>query len=332
MMQRELGRSEITVSAMGLGLWQAGGVKGTGSSADGWDGVTDDESIRVIHTAMEHGINLFDTAASYGAGHSERLLARALEGRRDQAIIATKFGYRVDEAAKQVIQYNDPPREGDLASHVREECEASLRRLNTDHIDLYQLHINDYDPQKAPAVREACEALVKDGKIRYYGWSTDFPEGARVFAQGEHCTAIQVDMSVMHDNPGILAVCDEFNLAAINRGPLGMGLLTGKYKPGATWSENDIRASGVGWFKDGFLPMLDRVDDLREVLTSGGRTMAQGCLAWLWARSYRNIPIPGAKRVSQLEENAKAMEFGPLTPDQMQQIEVILGRGEAATV
>jgi aryl-alcohol dehydrogenase-like predicted oxidoreductase len=86
----------------------------------------------------------------------------------------------------------------------------------------------------------------------------------------------------------------------------------------------------VEWFKNGFLPMLDRVDDLRDVLTSGGRTMAQGCLAWLWARSPRNIPIPGTKRVSQLEENMKAMDFGPLTQDQLQQIEVILGRSQVA--
>jgi len=137
--------------------------------------VNDDESIRAIHRALDLGINFFDTAANYGAGHSERILGRAIAGRRDEVVIATKFGHQVDE----------------VASHVREDCEASLRRLGVDTIDLYLFHVADYDPVRAAEVRDILEELVVEGKIRFYGWSTNNPERVRAFVQGEHCVAIQ---------------------------------------------------------------------------------------------------------------------------------------------
>jgi aryl-alcohol dehydrogenase-like predicted oxidoreductase len=131
---------------------------------------------------------------------------------------------------------------------------------------------------------------------------------------------------VVLDAPEVLAVCDEFNLASINRGPLGMGLLTGKYSRRSTFAANDVR-SDAQWFKDDFFgPILDNLDALRDILTSEGRTLAQGALAWLWARSERTLPIPGIRTVAQIEENAKAMDFGPLSSNQMRQIESLLGR------
>lgn len=318
-MKRELGRSGITVSAMGAGLWAIGGPWDMDGSPAGWGEVNDEESMRAIHAALDHGITFFDTAANYGSGHSERVLAKALEGRRDQAVIATKFGYRIDEAARTVTELDN------IVGSLRQDCEASLRRLNTDVIDLYQFHVNEYDAHKADAVRDELEKLIEAGKIRAYGWSTDFPERARVFAQGQHCTAIQANMNVIHDNPAILAVCDEFNLACINRGPLGMGLLTGKYTRDSRWAANDVR--NRDWFQNSFMgPILDNLPRIHELLTSGGRMLAQGALAWLWARNPHTIPIPGVRTVAQVEENAGAMQFGPLSPEQMQEIDTLLGR------
>ena len=319
-LQRTLGRSNLQVSAMGLGCWAIGGVWYWLDGPGGWGDIDDNESIRAIHAALDLGINFFDTAANYGTGHSERILARALEGKRDQAVIATKFGFSVNEAEKRVTF-----REDDHLLHVREECESSLRRLNMDVIDLYQLHVWDYPVEKVPAMVDLLEALVSEGKIRYYGWSTDSVEGARLFANGKHCVAIQHDLNVIIDAPEMLALCEELNLASINRSALARGALSGKYTRDTVFPQNDVRNDE--WSKEHFFaPALNQLDTIREILTSNGRTLVQGALAWIWARSEKTIPIPGFKTVTQVEENAKAMQLGPLTTDQMKEIDSLLGR------
>lgn len=309
---------------MGFGCWAIGGPwewrSPDGSGPAGWGNVDDEESIRAIHCALEHGINFFDTAANYGAGHSEQIVGRALAGKRDQAVIATKFGYNVHEAEKYISPYTD-----DHLTHVRAECEASLRRLNTDVIDLYQLHVGDYAMEKVPAMVDLLELLVSEGKIRYYGWSTDSVEGARLFAQGRHCVAIQHDLNVVQDAPDMLKLCEELNLASVNRTPLARGALSGKYNKDSVFPQNDNRADKWAWDRF-FVPTLSQLDAIRGVLASNGRTLAQGALSWIWARSERTIPIPGIRTVAQVEENAKAMEFGPLTADQVKEIDTILGR------
>jgi aryl-alcohol dehydrogenase-like predicted oxidoreductase len=318
--QRMLGHSDLQVSAMGLGCWAIGGPWKWLDGEGGWGDIDDNESVRAIHHALDLGINFFDTAANYGTGHSERILARALEGKRDQVVIATKFGFNVNEAEKQVTFRTD-----DHLQYVREECEASLRRLNTDVIDLYQLHVWDYPLEKVPAMIDVLESLVSDGKIRYYGWSTDSVEGARLFAQGQHCAAIQHDLNVIQDAPEMLKVCEELNLASVNRSPLARGALSGKYSKGSAFPQNDVRNDA--WSRDHFFtPTLDQLDAIREILTSNGRTLVQGALAWIWARSEKTIPIPGFKTVAQVEENAKAMQFGPLTQEQVKEIDSLLGR------
>jgi aryl-alcohol dehydrogenase-like predicted oxidoreductase len=310
---------------MGLGCWAIGGVwdwlnlDGSKGPA-GWGKTDDEESIRAIHCALDLGINFFDTAANYGAGHSERILARALSGKRDQTIIATKFGFSVHEAENYVTPYQD-----DHLQHVRSECEASLRRLNTDAIDLYQLHVWDYPIEKVPAMVHLLESLVSEGKIRYYGWSTDSVEGARLFAEGKHCVAIQHDLNVILDAPEMLALCEELNLASVNRSPLARGALSGKYAKDTVFPQNDVRTDT--WSRDHFFtPTLDQLDAIREILTSNGRSLVQGALAWIWARSEKTIPIPGIKTVAQVEENAKAMELGSLTAEQMKEIDTLLRR------
>ena len=170
-MKRTLGRSGIEVSALGMGCWAIGGPLWDGETPIGWGDVDDEESIRAIHKALDLGVTLFDTANVYGAGHSERVLARAFEGRRSQVVIATKFNAIFDEATRQVS-----PGATTSPESIRSACEASLRRLNTDYIDLYQFHDNGYPADKAAPIRDTLEGLVKAGKIRTYGWSTDFPE------------------------------------------------------------------------------------------------------------------------------------------------------------
>jgi aryl-alcohol dehydrogenase-like predicted oxidoreductase len=179
-MWRRLGRSELKVSPIGMGCWAIGGPFWAGSDALGWGEVDDKESIKALQTGIDKGINFIDTADVYGTGHSEEVIAKAIKGKRDRLVIATKFGNQFDSQTKQVV--------GESAddSFIRAACEASLKRLGTDYIDLYQLHINGYDVEKALLVVETLESLVKEGKIRYYGWSTDFKERALVFAKGKH--------------------------------------------------------------------------------------------------------------------------------------------------
>jgi len=323
-MRRKLGRSGIEISAMGMGCWAIGGPFWTGETPHGWGEVDDNESIRAIHAARDMGIDFFDTANVYGAGHSERVLGEALQTDRSEVVIATKFSGVFDETTRQVTGEDASP------AGIRSACEASLKRLNTDYIDLYQFHNNGYPAEEAGAVRDVLEDLVAEGKIRYYGWSTDFPERAEVFAAGPHCTAIQLQLNVLDDNPATVAVCEKHDLAAINRGPLAMGILTAKYHADMELPLDDVRGrkspEWMGYFKAGkpnrdFLKMRD---DIVDVLTSGGRTVSQGALAWLWGRSEKTLPIPGFRTVSQVEENAAAMTFGPLTADQMEQIEEII--------
>jgi aryl-alcohol dehydrogenase-like predicted oxidoreductase len=327
MMRRTLGNSGIEVSGIGLGCWAIGGPFYNDNGPSGWGEVDDDESTRTIHRALELGVDFFDTADVYGAGHSERVLGRALAGRRDQVTIATKWGWTFDEETKHAIGGND------TVEYVRQAVTASLSRLGTDYIDLYQLHIGDLAIAKAADILDLLETLVAEGKIRAYGWSTDLADRAEAWgSEGAHCAAIQHDFSVLHrTRPEVLGVCERHGLAAINRGPLAMGLLTGKYSATTQVGSGDVRASGVEWMtlfgKDGrpAPEYLARLEAVREVLTSDGRTLAQGALGWLWAVSDLTIPIPGARTLAQIEDNAGALEKGPLTPRQVKEIEALTG-------
>jgi aryl-alcohol dehydrogenase-like predicted oxidoreductase len=323
MQKRTLGNSSIEVSALGFGCWAIGGPFWAGTQPLGWGEVSDEESIEAIHKSLELGVTFFDTADVYGAGHSERVLARALKGKRDSVVIATKFGNMFDETSKQITGNNASP------AYIRAACEASLRRLETDHIDLYQLHTGDLNLEAAVEVRETLEQLVSEGLIRAYGWSTDDPSRAEVFAVGKHCVSVQHQLNVLEDNPTMLETCERLNLASINRGPLAMGLLTGKFSQEIKLQASDVRARSPEWmayFKDG-VPnpeWLARLEAIREVLTSNGRTLGQGALAWLWARSLKTVPIPGCRTVAQAEQNAKSLEFGPLTTVPMLEIDRLL--------
>ena len=328
---RVLGRSGIEVSALGMGCWAIGGPWTFNGAPAGWSEVDDDESLRAVERGFDLGVTFFDTAANYGAGHSERILGEAFRNRRDQVVIATKFGYDVNEDGRSVVAYGDDEADSDVASQLRDDLQASLQRLETDYVDVYQLHVGGLSVDRALEARDVLEALVSEGLIRTYGWSTDRTDAVSAFSTMPGCAVVQQGLSVLDDdNPELLALCDELDLASINRGPLGMGLLTGKFTPTSTFAADDQRhvAQWHPGFRDGkpTAEWLDKLAAIRDVLTSGGRTLAQGALAWIWARSPRTVPIPGFKTVAQVEENSGALAAGPLTPAQMTEIDRILDR------
>lgn len=325
MLKRVLGKSKLEVSALGMGCWAIGGPwtwdqPGEEPYPAGWGSTDDEESIRAVHAAIDLGVNLFDTAANYGAGHSEVVLGRALKGKRDTVVIATKFGHIVNEEKKTV--YGDSAQ---IMKNVRSDVENSLRRLQTDYIDIYQLHDGGYDPKLAVELRGILEDLVSSGRIRWYGWSTDLVDNARVFAVGEHCTSIQFRLNAIYDNPDMRKLCADFDLAGINKDPLNRGVLTGKFNTGSKFPDNDIR-SRADFSSPEFAKRLQLVDELRDILTSNGRTMAQGALAYIWALDDRMVPIPGFKSVKQVEDNARTMELGPLTETQVREVRSIVGK------
>lgn len=311
---------------MGLGCWAIGGQFYFEGKPDGYGQVDDEESIRAIQQALDLGINFFDTSDAYGVGHSEKLIGRALAGRRDQAVIATKFGYFGSQDTKTLHGVNLSP------DYIERACDASLKRLNTDYIDLYLLHVWEVSISELNSIGDTLDRLVAKGKIRSYGWSTDLLGGAELFSQRKNCVAIEQQLNVFEGSLDLVKLCEERNLASLNRSPLAMGMLSGKFSADSVLPKDDVRGAGFPWYESLFKngrptqEALRKLDSIREILTSNGRTPAQGALAWIWAKSNVTIPIPGFKNVKQVQENAKALEFGPLTQAQVSEIEKILRR------
>jgi aryl-alcohol dehydrogenase-like predicted oxidoreductase len=316
---------------MGLGCWAIGGPLWQDGRPLGWGRVDDAESIRAIRRAVELGVTFFDTADLYGAGHSEEVLGRALADRRDEVVIATKWGHTFDPVTRQRLG-------PDLsAGYLRQALEASLRRLGTDHVDLYQLHVAAAPVEEAAALQEVLEQLVAEGWIRAYGWSTYLIDRARLWAGSPNCVSVQHELSVFRDAPEMLAFCERHDLTSINLSPLAMGLLSGKFDRDSRLPADDVRGKEPGWmryFKDGrpTREWLTRLDAIRDALCAGGRTLAQGALAWNWARSGQAVPIPGFRTTAQVEENACAMALGPLAPQQVAEIDRLLDRAAAPIV
>lgn len=320
---RKLGRSRLPLGQIGLGCWAIGGPFWDQGGWMGYGAVDDAESLRALHRALELGVTFFDTANVYGCGHSERILGRALQaaGRLNDVIIAGKFGWTFDEVKREVLTRDTRP------AGIRQALDDSLRRLGRDYLDLYQLHLFDHPLDQGAEVRDTLEALVAEGKIRAYAWCTEDPDRIRLFAEGPHCVAVPQWLNVLYDSPTTLALCDELDLAALIRRPLGQGLLTGKFHAGSALPENDMRHR-FGWnFRTGKqAAQLEHLEAIRAVLTQDGRTLAQGAIGWIWARHPRTLPVPGFKTVEQVEENVGALRFGPLSAEQMQTIEALLGR------
>jgi aryl-alcohol dehydrogenase-like predicted oxidoreductase len=307
---RRLGRSGVEVSPLGLGTARMAGLGWHDDIAPQDSAQSKRDAVRQIQAAVDLGVTFFDTADNYGQGLSERILGEALRGRRDGIVVSTKFG-------EDPIPDLEDPWSLD-ANSIEQKCEASLRRLAVECIDLYLLHRRDYPLERAPVLMDVLEDLVRAGKIRYYGWSTNDVKRARLFAHGEHCIAIEHRLNVFNDNAAMLDLCQEQDLASLNSVPLLMGVLAGRWSPETKLEEDDPRAK---WFEhEEFLKLLTCVQQIEPYLTSDGRSYVQGALGWIWARSPLTIPLPGFRNMEQIQELVQARKLGPLPMDVMQSI------------
>lgn len=317
--RRPLADSGIEVSAIGLGCWAIGGPYQRNSEPMGWGAVDDRESIRAVHEALDLGINFFDTADMYGCGHSESILGKAIRGRRADVVIASKFGYRFDPLAKAVTGKIDLP--GGIAAAL----DGSLHRLQTDYIDVYQLHIGDCDPEVALEVQGGLEALVAAGKIRSYGWSSDDAEKVGVFRDSPAFTVFQQALNVLQGSRETRLAAQRRGLTTLCRSPLAMGILAGSSSGRDRYADDDLRSRWRGTSK-ALAEMQAAVRRVREILEEGGRSMAQGALAWILTTGDSTIPIPGFRNAAQVRENAAVLDQGLLSPAQMDTIESLVRR------
>lgn len=309
---------------MGMGCWAIGGQFYAGSEPHGFPDIDDAESKRAIRATLDAGLRVFDTAAVYGAGHSERILGQALKDTPD-AIIVSKLGTTIDEDARKVLHDETEARE------VIPAIERSLRRLDRDYVDVMLLHLNALPVETARPIFEQMEVARQQGKIRAYGWSTDFPESAKAMCDLEGFIGVEHAMNVFVDVPTIQKTVYENALVALLRSPLAMGVLTGKYDSTTVIPDTDVRSVNNAkrdYFQDAkpAEAHLRNLAAIRELLQTDGRTLAQGALCWLLAKSDRNIPVPGARTEKQASENAAAVAFGPLPDQVMAEIEALIDR------
>jgi len=316
--------TRFTTPSLGLGCWAIGGPFSSDGTPVGWGEVDDTVSTRAIHLGVERGIQLFDTAQAYGTGHSETVLGKALKSHPDVAIV-TKFGLAIDPATKSITGVMSDP------SAIADSISASCKRLARDHIDLVLLHVNDMKIATATPIFDHLETLVEAGQIGGYGWSTDFPDRIRAFADRPNFVAVEHAMNVFFAAEHMVPAVQETNITSLIRSPLAMGILGGKYDSTAQFGKDDVRSRDhdwMGYFKDGKVApdFLTRLNAMRDILTSQNRTIAQGALAWLWARSDRALPIPGFRTPDQVADLCGAIDHGPLTQTQMQEIETLINR------
>ncbi|MHB8905614.1 MAG: aldo/keto reductase [Melioribacteraceae bacterium] len=297
MIKRKLGNSNLNASIIGLGCM--------GMSE--WYGPTnDEESIATIHTALNNGLNFFDTADVYGNGHNEILVGKALKERRSEAVIATKFGFLPNEAG-----ISGRP------EYAKRACNASLRRLGIDCIDLYYLHRIDPNVPVEESVGAMAD-LVKEGKVKYIGLSEASAESIKRAYKIHPVTALQTEYSIwVRDIENkILQMCRELNIAVVPYSPLGRGFLTGKVKSTNQFDENDFRKKVPLFEEENFKANLKIVEEIEEIANKKGCKASQIALAWLFAQGEDIFPIPGTKREKYLLENIQATEIN-LTAEEL---------------
>ncbi len=309
MLYRRLGETDMIVSVVALGTWAMGKY--------GWgDDVHDEDSIAAIQRAIDLGINLIDTADVYGFGHAEEIVGRAIAGRRDEVFIATKGGLRWNDAGE---IWRDSSRE-----HLLAACDASLQRLGVDCIDLYQIHW----PDPATPIQETMEALLElqeAGKIRYIGVSNYDVNQLREALKYAPVRTLQPPYSLLNRaiEKDLLPFCRDNNIGVLVYSPLQKGLLTGKYKPGDTFPEGDVRRNDPNFQGERFLRNLRIVERLKELAAESGHTVAQLAIAWAISTPGVTVALVGAKRPQQIEETAAAGDW-VLDREMRQRIEEIL--------
>lgn len=293
MKQRALGSSELTVSALGLGCMGMSEFYGAGD---------DEESVATIHRALDLGIAFLDTSDMYGRGHNEELVGRAIKDRRDEVVLATKFG----------IVRTDDPRERGITGrpeYVRQACDASLARLGVDVIDLYYQHRVDRTVPIEETVGAMGE-LVEAGKVRFLGLSEAAPATIRRAVSVHPIAALQTEYSLWSRDPEdeILPTCRELGIGFVAYSPLGRGFLTGGITRFSDLAEDDFRRFSPRFQGENFDRNLALVDRIKALAGEKGCTPSQLALAWLLAQGEDIVPIPGTKRRRYLEENAAAID------------------------
>jgi aryl-alcohol dehydrogenase-like predicted oxidoreductase len=314
MEQRTLGKQGLVVSAQGLGCMGMSEFYGPADEA---------ESIRVIHRAIDLGVTFLDTADMYGVGHYEQLVGRAIGDRRQKVVLATKFG-NVRGPKGEFLGINGKP------DYVRQACDASLRRLGVDVIDLYYQHRVDANTPIEETVG-AMAQLVRQGKVRHLGLSEAAPQTIRRAQKVHSIAALQTEYSLWSREPEdqILPTCRELGIGFVAYSPLGRGFLTGQFKRFEDLSENDFRRRSPRFQGENFQRNLDLVERVKQIAEEKGCTPGQLALAWLLARGKDVVPIPGTKRINYLEENVAAQNVR-LTPEDMRRLDEAAPKGVTA--
>lgn len=295
MQHRALGRPGLDVSAMGLGCMGMSEFYGPSNDA---------ESIDTIHRAIDLGITLLDTADIYGPFTNERLVGRAIADRRDEVLVATKFGNVRDESGKMLGIRGDP-------DYVRQACDASLERLGVDHIDLYYQHRVDPQVPIEETVGAMAE-LVRAGKVRHLGLSEAAPETIRRAHATYPITALQTEYSLWSrdvETNGVLATVRELGIGFVAYSPLGRGFLTGAYKSVDDLPADDFRRSNPRFQRENFQKNLDLVNEVKRIAKLKGVEASQLALAWVLSRGSDVVPIPGTRHIRNLEQNVAAIDI-----------------------
>ncbi|WP_432176533.1 aldo/keto reductase [Streptomyces sp. Tue6028] len=311
MKQRRL--RDLQVSAIGLGCMGMSAFYGT---------TDEEEGIKTIHHALDLGVDFLDTAQLYGPLTNETLVGRAIKGRRDQYVVATKFNYRMDNASPGDMSTVGP--QDGSAEHVRSSIHGSLERLGTDYIDLYYQHRVDPKVPIEETVGALAE-LVAEGKVRHIGLSEAGPDTIRRAHAVHPITAVQTEYSMWSRDPEaeVLPTCRELGIGFVPYSPLGRGFLAGRFSSPADLDEGDFRRSGPRFKGENLEANLRLAEKVKEIATEKGVTPAQLAIAWVLAQGDDLVPIPGTKRRTYLEQNAAAVDI-ELTKEDLARIDAEL--------